>query len=559
MKMDSLQAAKVVHDRILKLEPEHIARKIIGYVYLKNLSAQEMIRLAMAPDTLIHNLIQNAKAALHLASPPVISPPISPSMNPIPLSGPSIQFPSFSPALPRTFSAPIQRVPPPYWNSPPMHNKPMTCSDPIPEEYEEYGLHNQLSFDDPLETMSLGPNDYYSHEVAFDNFGIGGYRNYSNFMDFPVKTCHYFSRGFCKHGSNCRYLHGESFPDAYINDFGPNSFEVGAEDQVFSPGSLEKLEQDIAELLISRGGSPISIASLPMMYYERYGRTLQAEGYLTESQRHGKAGYSLTKLLERLKNSIKLISRPHGQHAVVLVEDAPKYVADVHGDRNDPGPVVSGSRQIYLTFPAESTFTEEDVSNHFSSFGQVQDVRIPCQQKRMFGFITFVSADTVRLILSKGNPHYVCGARVLVKPYREKSKFIDRKYQEPYYYHSHPMDHDSEFQARLESSRLFRRQLMVEHERALQLETMRLSQLQLSGKHLTTQSCLDYSMDDLKFPKGHTKFQSTDRHNFFSDVVNKGATSDKYTTNNCSDQESAQGLNLPDSPFTVGSSISAVI
>lgn len=50
---------------------------------------------------------------------------------------------------------------------------------------------------------------------------------------------------------------------------------------------------------------------------------------------------------------------------MVLVEDAPKYMADVHGDRNDPGPVVSGSRQIYLTFPAESTFTEEDVSNHF--------------------------------------------------------------------------------------------------------------------------------------------------------------------------------------------------
>ncbi|XP_075513857.1 zinc finger CCCH domain-containing protein 18-like isoform X2 [Primulina tabacum] len=555
--MDSWQAYKVVHDRIFKLEPKHIAQKIVGYVYMKGLPDHEMIRLAMAPDTLILNLIQNAKAVLNLASPPAISPPISPNMNLSPLSGPSIQFPAFSPASSGTFSAPIQRVPPPYWNSLPVHNKPMTCSDPIPEEY---GLNDQFSVDDPLETMSLGPNDCYSHEAAFDNFGIRDCRNYLSFMDFPVKTCHYFSRGFCKNGSNCRYLHGEFFPDAYINDFGPNSFDVSAEDQAFSPGSLEKLEQDIAELLISQGGSPVSIAFLPMMYYERCGRTLQAEGYLTESQRHGKAGYSLTKVLERLKNSIKLISRPHGQHAVVLVEDAPKYVTDVHGDRNDPGPVVCGSRQIYLTFPAESTFTEEDVSNHFSSFGQVEDVRIPCQQKRMFGFVTFVSADTARLILSKGNPHYVCGARVLVKPYREKSKHVDRKYQEPYYYHSHPMDHDSEFQARLESSWLFRRQLMEEDKRALQLGTIRLSQLQLSGKHLTTQSCLGYSLDDLKFPKGHTKFQSTDRHNYCFDVVNHGSTRDKYpTTNNCSDQESAQGLDLPDSPFTAGSSISAVI
>lgn len=56
--------------------------------------------------------------------------------------------------------------------------------------------------------------------------------------------------------------------------------------------------------------------------------------------------------------------RPHGQHAVILAEDAPKYM-DVRGDRNEPGHIVNGSRQIYLTFPAESTFTEDDVSNYF--------------------------------------------------------------------------------------------------------------------------------------------------------------------------------------------------
>lgn len=61
-----------------------------------------------------------------------------------------------------------------------------------------------------------------------------------------------------------------------------------------------------------------------------------------------------------------------------------------------------------------------------SKFGPVQDVRIPCQQKRMFGFVTFVYPETVRQILSKGNPHFVCGARVLVKPYREKSRLVER-------------------------------------------------------------------------------------------------------------------------------------
>ncbi|RWW84325.1 hypothetical protein BHE74_00007074 [Ensete ventricosum] len=41
----------------------------------------------------------------------------------------------------------------------------------------------------------------------------------------------------------------------------------------------------------------------------------------------------------------------------------------------------------------------------------------------MFGFVTFVYPETVRLILAKGNPHFVCDARVLVKPYKEKGKF----------------------------------------------------------------------------------------------------------------------------------------
>ncbi|KAL1352316.1 zinc finger CCCH domain-containing protein 53 [Arachis duranensis] len=93
---------------------------------------------------------------------------------------------------------------------------------------------------------------------------------------------------------------------------------------------------------------------------------------------------------------------------------------------NIPRMVNPASRQIYLTFPADSTFRKEDVSNYFSIYGPVQDVRIPYQQKRMFGFVTFVYPETVKLILSKGNLHFVCDARVLVKPYKEKGKVPDK-------------------------------------------------------------------------------------------------------------------------------------
>lgn len=55
-------------------------------------------------------------------------------------------------------------------------------------------------------------------------------------------------------------------------------------------------------------------------------------------------------------------------------------------------------------------------------------MRIPYQQKRMFGFVTFVYPETVKLILAKGNPHFVCDSRVLVKPYKEKGK-VPEKYR----------------------------------------------------------------------------------------------------------------------------------
>ncbi|XP_020597719.1 LOW QUALITY PROTEIN: zinc finger CCCH domain-containing protein 23-like [Phalaenopsis equestris] len=113
-------------------------------------------------------------------------------------------------------------------------------------------------------------------------------------------------------------------------------------------------------------------------------------------------------------------------------EDLHKFIGRPKVERNDFSCLASPvSRQIYLTFPADSTFREEDVSNYFSIYGPVQDVRIPYQQKRMFGFVTFLYPETVKLILAKGNPHFVCDARVLVKPYKEKGKVPDKNRKQP--------------------------------------------------------------------------------------------------------------------------------
>jgi hypothetical protein len=70
--------------------------------------------------------------------------------------------------------------------------------------------------------------------------------------------------------------------------------------------------------------------------------------------------------LLRHKHTAGCLNRPHGQHAVVLAEDAHRFTAYRTDHRGDHlSGVNPSSRQIYLTFPAESTFTEEDVTSHF--------------------------------------------------------------------------------------------------------------------------------------------------------------------------------------------------
>ncbi|XP_048234975.1 zinc finger CCCH domain-containing protein 18 isoform X2 [Ricinus communis] len=562
--MDFSEHTRVVFNKIKKIEPENVT-KIIGYLLLQDGSDQEMINLAMSPDVVIQDVIYKAKAELNQLALKSAATPLSPSMNSPPaVSEFSSQFRAFSPVSSRSYLSPQHfRVPSTYWES---QVASKHSSDFVPMTYQDSmtELQNQaqfLSLEDQLESVNLGnagfPSDLFYSDAALGSFRARAGRRYSSLNENSMKICHYFNKGYCKHGSNCRYFHGQ------ISDSFPRTFDAINEDQIFSPGSLEKLELEIIELLKSRKGNPVSIASLPMLYYEKYGKVLQADGYLTESQRHGKAGYSLTKLLARLKNSIRLIDRPHGQHAVILAEDVPKYMEN-RGDRNDPGPIVSGSRQIYLTFPAESTFTEDDVSNYFNKFGPVEDVRIPCQQKRMFGFVTFESADTVKIILAKGNPHFVCNARVLVKPYREKSKLIDRKFQEriepSMYFSSHYVDMDAELHSMsrgYETSRLLRKQLLEEQEQALELERrQRLAELRIR-KPVSHHSYFDYPMDGFKVSEDNFELPY-----HVLDFINGSGNDDKirHIETNYADQDS-QGLNLPESPFAsaIPSSISTII
>ncbi|RCV40625.1 hypothetical protein SETIT_9G070200v2 [Setaria italica] len=238
------------------------------------------------------------------------------------------------------------------------------------------GVADQAAYDGGADAFY--PEEEYSFLLSDDEAGAW-------------RPCMYFARGFCRNGSSCRFLHGLPEDDA---------------------AAAER------EMVVMRAKA-LAAAARPQQ--------LMASAFPFSPSPSPPKGVSLDSLLQQ-QNEPQRVLFGGG-------EDMHRF--PVRSPRMDRGDLISSpaARQIYLTFPADSTFSEEDVSNYFSMYGPVQDVRIPYQQKRMFGFVTFVYPETVKVILSKGNPHFVCDARVLVKPYKEKGKVPDRfrKLQHPHH------------------------------------------------------------------------------------------------------------------------------
>ncbi|KAJ0982217.1 hypothetical protein J5N97_010472 [Dioscorea zingiberensis] len=563
-RMENTDCTMIILSRLQKLDPEN-ANMILGYLLLKNCQ-QEMIDCATGPDSLIYALISEAKACL--ACPVNSVAPIS--MQPhFDQSIPARYMPASS-IVPRQFSSSSSfrvAVPGPFYDS----YDASAQQQIVPNLFLTHPLFSDLNgknlcvrnqsglfgLEEPYASNPLSPefsSSYLYPEAALTgSFGLrNDLRSSPKTQEYPSKVCHYYNRGYCRNGNNCRYFHGQDISDGISQLHGSDINETVNEDHAFAPGTLEKLEMEIRELLKMRKGIPISIASLPMLYQEKYNRPLQADGYLTESQRHGKTGCSLTKLLGRLKNGIRLIDRPHGQHSLVLSEDAPRYM-DLRNEKIDLLEAAASSCQIYLTFPADSTFSEEDVLKYFNQFGPVRDVRIPRQEKRMFGFVSFLYPETVRLIFSKGIPHFICGSRILVKPYKEKLKLTDRRFAErvehptynpSQYFETDPASPESNAIPRLfNKSKYSSWQHVEEHEQALEQESKRLLKLQINPAMQAHYSLFGHNQENFKLSED----------NLISPAISQSpGTAIDYraspTSNNHNDHD-FDHIELPDSPF----------
>ncbi|CAL1409656.1 unnamed protein product [Linum trigynum] len=463
--MDCYEATKTVFSRIQGLDPEN-ASKIMGYLLLQDQGDREMIRLAFGPDSSLHNLILQAKTQLGL--------PISPSSSSSSSSNSTISFSSVSnsntPSTPSTPSSPS-----PFLSSRPSAlrissaggcgvfdngSSPSAASSSPSLSYanvvnggsngngngynyvgngngngsgcvggndlgiDEFQVHrDHFSFLDESSNADqvfdprpdwgnlLSPTAGGCHDdgisshfhrrsfsvpgVCFGSGGGGG---------FGWKPCLYFAKGFCKNGAACKFLHeGET---AAVSD-GLNGFEQCQDFLMRSKSAVH--QQKLAAAAAAASQFMASPAASNLSYNKCMNLLLQQ----SDAQRSAAAAALLM-----------------GDELHKFTRCRPERTTDFSPLGLSGGILNPSARQIYLTFPADSTFREEDVSNYFSIYGPVQDVRIPYQQKRMFGFVTFLYPETVKLILAKGNPHFVCDSRVLVKPYKEKGKIPEKKQQQ---------------------------------------------------------------------------------------------------------------------------------
>ncbi|TYJ31076.1 hypothetical protein E1A91_A06G172700v1 [Gossypium mustelinum] len=465
--MDSYEATRIVFSRIRNLEPEN-ASKIMGLLLIQDHGEKEMIRLAFGPEASLQSVILKAKKELGLPSnsPSTPSTPSSPSpflannQNPVNIprqsSAASRLLPNGGVNLPSSLTiptnlstssgtsswSPLSELPNPDELISPSSGSLNPSSLPFygnggaADMVDEFQLQDQLAFlNESSPQLNPKNHDFFYPQPAdlssssaaaaacgsTDAMGFPSYwgtsfhRRSSSVSDivgaedpasgFGWRPCLYFARGYCKNGNNCRFIHC---------GLGESGSVVGGADGATMVGSPNKIEMDQChELLRSKSAQQ---------------QRLAAASQLMGSASFPYSPKGMNSFLQQQQNDTQ---RAAAAAALMMGDDMNKFNRS-RLERNgfsmngEAGMVNPASRQIYLTFPADSTFREEDVSNYFSIYGPVQDVRIPYQQKRMFGFVTFVYPETVKIILAKGNPHFVCDARVLVKPYKEKGKVPDK-------------------------------------------------------------------------------------------------------------------------------------
>lgn len=304
--MDSYEATRIVFSRIQSLDPEN-ASKIMGLLLIQDHGEKEMIRLAFGPEALVHSVILKARKDLGLPSNNSPSTPSTPSSSPSPFLSTNpitisrqnsssnstssrlsltIPNPSSSSATwaalsdqlqnPNDLISPNNNLAPLGGSSSsstmnssslPYYGNGVTTHDVI----DDFQLQDQLSFLNdggsnnqdlfyPQTDLSTSPT--YGGAASWGGSSV--HRRSCSVSDvclgsedpnsgFGWKPCLYYARGYCKNGTNCRFLHGGLGDSAMVGSDG--STVVG------SPGKLDMMEQCHHELLRSKSAQQQRLAA----------------------------------------------------------------------------------------------------------------------------------------------------------------------------------------------------------------------------------------------------------------------------------------------------------
>ncbi|KAK4803155.1 hypothetical protein SAY86_001358 [Trapa natans] len=351
--MDGYEATRMVFSRIKGLDPVN-ASKIMGLLLIQDHGDKEMIRLAFGPDTLLRSLILKARKDLGLPSnsPPTPSTPSFPSSflstDPISISRPNS----------RIISSCSRVSSPPSWAD---LSGGLQSADELSDisngssggvlsgsssSFPGNGssdssmvdgsqLQDQLSClndSSPLQLEMLSsPTGWCSpmHHLRSCSVNDMCLGSEDPSAEIGWKPCLFYARGFCKNGSSCRFLHGG------IVGF-PSTAELMGQCHELLRSKPVQQQQRLASLSQLMGGDSFAFPYSPK---------------------------SLNLDFQHQQNDPRRVAA-----ALTMGEDIYKHHERSRFERKDflmSGMASPASRQIYLTFPADSIFKEEDVSNYF--------------------------------------------------------------------------------------------------------------------------------------------------------------------------------------------------
>ncbi|XP_020866465.1 zinc finger CCCH domain-containing protein 55 isoform X4 [Arabidopsis lyrata subsp. lyrata] len=387
--MDPGGPTATIIERIITLEPEN-AFKIIGYFLLQDIEDCDLIQLAFGTDQVLKDLCEKAKSVLGILNPNLR--PFNPLHQSLSQSSPRNEFLDFS------------RNPNPL--SPSLTSNTFGYNPDFRHEGSSQQQQQQWSNHFPF--ANLHQRSFSANEPGYqflpgglvDGFGSPGGLGSPSERISPNQQ----QRMIAAHGSPMSNIQGSG-------QFGVQGREerrYSVSNQLYLTFQPESSFTNVDVKTYFSNFGPVVDVSFP--YQEQ--RTF---GFVTFANAE-----TVTTILAGVRLHIiggsRVTVKPCKQKETI----PQKQGSGQFGVQGRQGKRYPASHQLYLTFPPESSFTDEDVSTYFGNFGPVVDVRIPNQERRMFGFVTFANAETVTTVLAQGNSHLIGESAVIVKPYQQK-------------------------------------------------------------------------------------------------------------------------------------------